>query len=160
MSNMMGVMWQQALRRKKKATVSVKIPEQEKDKKEGEGASIFATTNKGDYNCFCCGSSKCWLHRCPKKNDLPPDKWYNPEYAKKKAEEKVSSATTTTTTTSVVTAQYLEQEDVSSDNNTVTVFIGAQTVWLDDQVIVPVGVSVSLLKFPCSWKIRRSNYSF
>ena len=59
------------------------------------------------------------------KKYLPLDKWYNKEYkkdyAKKKVEEKVSSATTT----AVVTAQYLEQEDVSSDNYAITVFSGA-----------------------------------
>ena len=61
----------------------MKTPEKEKEKdKEGEGASSYATTKdgkEGDYNCFCFGSNKCRLHRCPKKKGLPPDNWYNPE---------------------------------------------------------------------------------
>ena len=69
----------------------MKTPEKDKEKdKEGKGASSYATTKdgKGDYNCFCCGSKKCRLHRCPKKKDLPPDQWFNPEYTKEKLKEK------------------------------------------------------------------------
>ena len=80
-STMMDVIRQEPLKKKKKVKTTVKTPEKEKEKdKEGEGASSYATKKdgKGDYNCFCCGSNKCRLHRGPKKEDLPPDQWCNP----------------------------------------------------------------------------------
>ena len=66
------------------------------------------------------------MHCCPKKKYLPPDQWFNPEYATEKAEEKNG-------TTSVVTAQCLEQEHVSSDNESIMVFSGTQTIRFTDE---------------------------
>ena len=54
------------------------------------------------------------------------------------------------TTTVVVTAQYLEPEDVSSDNDTVTAFSGVHTVLLEEQedpeVIWDSGSTITLAK--------------
>ena len=143
---MMDIMRQHPLRKKKKDPE--KYPETEKYK-EGKGASIFAQSDNGDYKCSCCGSNKCRLHHCPKKKDLPPEKWYNTEYTKKKVEEaKVS--TTTTTEKKVVVAQYLGEEEVSSDNDTKMVFSGAQIVRFeeepDPEVIWDSGSTITLAK--------------
>ena len=126
---MMDVMRQHPIRKKK--TAPVKSPEKEKDK-EGKGASSFAQSEEKDYACFCCGSKTCRYYHCPKKKDLPPEKWFNPEFAKKKVEEKkISSATTTV---AVVGAQCLEEELLSYDDTTMVVvkltFLAFRSSWL------------------------------
>ena len=143
----MDVMWQQPIQKRK--TSPIKSPEKEKEKdKEGKGATSFTQSENKDYACYCCGSKTCRYNRCPKKKDLPPEKWFNPEFSKKRAEEKKDS-NATTTTTAVVTAQHLENK-VSFKEGTTRVFSGAQTVIIekdqDPEVIWDCGSSITLAK--------------
>ena len=149
LSNMMDIMRQQPIWKRK--TSPIKSPEKEKEKdKEGKGATSFAQSESKDYACYCCGSKTSRYNRCPKKKDLPPEKWFNPEFRKNRAEEmKKKDSNATTTTTAVVTAQHLVNK-VSFKEGKKRAFSGAQTIIVekdrDPEVIWDFGSSITLEK--------------
>ena len=87
----------------------------------------------GGYICFCCSSSKCRLHCCPKKKTLPAKKWYKPEYAEKQSHVQ------------------LALEDSSEEYDDLKmVFSGAQVVKktkdADPEIILDSGLTITLAK--------------
>ena len=85
---MIDIMWQQPLKSQKKSNKNQDDKNGDKDGNEDldKGATSFVEDKvDGAYRCFCCGDRNCRLYNCPKKDTLPPEKWFNPEYVKEYA---------------------------------------------------------------------------
>ena len=89
---MMDVMRQQPAKKKMdKKTDASKAKDRNKEENNEIESSFSqkkkASDDEDEAACYCCGDSDHMLPKCPKKDSLPKNEWYKPQYCNESKRE-------------------------------------------------------------------------